>query len=150
MTEGSPIAPPTEQASLLLHHLLNQSLSSLDFCILWQELASAHEELQEVDKLVHTFLETADLAALDQALAMVGEPKPDQLPRLEARPPAFDETWSVKTTRIRDVSRADFRCKRCGFELTFALEHPPNTEMRLPFEELTCPVCEEESVAYQG
>lgn len=150
MTEQPPAAPCLEQASLLLHHLLNQSLSSLDFCILWQELASTHPELLEVDKLVRTFLETADLSALDQALAMVGEPKPERLPPVQARPPAFDENWWVKTTRVRDVSRAEFRCKRCGFELTFALEHPPNTEMRLPFDELSCPVCEEESAGYQG
>lgn len=138
------------QASLLLHHLLNQTLSSLDFCILWQELVEDSPELEEADLLVRRFLEEVDLSALDRALALVGEPTGEQMPPLEARPPVFSPKWQVRTSRIRDVSRAEFTCRECGFELTFSLEHAANTEMRLPFEELECPVCSEDSVSDQG
>lgn len=129
------------QAGLLLHHLLNQSLSSLDFCILWQEAVESTPELEEADGWVRLFLEKADLGALDRALALVGEPEGDEMPLLEVRPPAFSEKWSVKTSRIREVSRAEFTCRQCGFEIAYSLEHPANTEMRLPFDELECPVC---------
>lgn len=131
----------TEQAGLLLHHLLNQSVSSLDFCILWQELAESNSELEEADRWVRLFLEKADLGALDRALALVGEPIGERMSPLEVRPPAFSGRWSVKTTRIREISRAEFTCRNCGFELAYSLEHPANTEMRLPFEELECPLC---------
>jgi len=133
--------PKACEASSLLHHLLNQTLSSINFCILWQELVQDSPELKELSALVEEFLETASLTALDQALALLPEPEGDRPDPLPVRPNSFDGEWSVSSSRIRDVSRADFRCTQCGFEITLSMEHPPNTEMRLPFDNLRCPIC---------
>lgn len=143
--EGSA---PAIEASRLLHHLLNQSLSGLDFCILWQDLVKAHRELDTVDGWVRKFLESADLSALDRALAILPEPaEGEPLPPVEVPEAAWGDGWSVRSVRVRDVTRAEFCCQRCGFEIDFALEHPPNTEMRLPLENLNCPICDENGQA---
>lgn len=131
-----------QKASLLLHHLVNQSLSALDFCILWQEHRDSFPELEEVHGYVENFLLTADLGDLDRALALLPEPREETLPKLEARPPVFTEAWSVKSQRVRDVSRADFCCQSCGWVITLSQEHEANTEMRLPFDNVFCPYCE--------
>lgn len=132
---------PLSQASLLLHHLLNQSLSSLDFCILWQELAENEPSLKEVHELVVNFLEAADLAFLDRALALLPEPVEDIPPPLITRASPLQDGWRVQSTRIRDVSRAVFQCLQCGWEITLSQEHESNTEMRLPFDNFQCPIC---------
>lgn len=150
MNAGASGRSAPERAGELLHHLLNQSLSALDFCILWQELVESAPELQDVHHHVSKFLEEADLGSLDRALALLPEPSGERLPPILARPAVVQGNWNVQTTRIREVSRADFRCRECGFEMTLAQEHPPNTEMRLPFDELVCPLCEEESSHHQG
>lgn len=129
------------RGSSLLHHLLNQSLSGLDFCILWQELAEKNEELSEVDLLVRRFLSEADLTSLDCALALLPEPETLTPQPLETRVSLGYQGWTVQSQRQRDVSRADFRCADCGFEITLSQEHAPNTEMRLPFDQLVCPIC---------
>lgn len=132
-----------EEASLLLHHLLNQSLSALDFCILWEELTSRSDELSEVDKLVCSFLESAELTYLDRALALLPEPRNDSPEPLELRPSFIQQDgWSVTSQRIREVSRAVFTCQNCGWEIAISQEHEANTEMRLPFENFICPHCE--------
>jgi hypothetical protein len=132
-----------EEASRLLHHLLNQSLSGLDFCILWQELIHDSPHLADVHSEVENFLETADLAFLDRALGLLPDP-PDETPQpLEVRKPVVKDGWEVSSTRIRDISRADFKCRNCGWEVTLSQEHSPNTEMRLPFDNLVCPVCDD-------
>lgn len=131
-----------DRASHLLHHLLNQSLSGLDFCILWQELAQAHSDLEAVDAWVRKFLETAELSALDRALAMLPEPPAEgPLPPLQDVIPTWYEGWEVTSRRIREITRVEFRCRSCGFEIDFSAEHPANTEMRLPMDALECPVC---------
>lgn len=144
---------PDERASLLLHHLLNQSLSGLDFCILWQELSEQHSELEEVNQLVTRFLEGPDLAALDRALALLPEPTPEGraslLPELQAQV-SWQQDWSVASTRVRETSRVEFRCKTCDWSVTLAQEHAPNTEMRLPFDDITCPICEEPDQGQAG
>lgn len=145
-----PSSEVQERASLLLHHLLNQSLSGLDFCILWQELVERHQELSEVNRWVTSFLETADLSSLDRALALLPEPSSETaesvLPELRQQV-SWQEDWRVESTRIRDTSRVEFQCKTCDWSVTLAMEHPANTEMRLPFEEINCPICE---AAHQG
>jgi len=132
-------------ASLLLQHLLNQSLSGLDFCLTWQELSLKHPELEEVDGFVKEFLETSSLGALDRALALLPQPQIDlqgRLPKLEMEEQRVGyDSWEVKSQRIREVSRADFRCRSCGWEITLSQEHEANTEMRLPFDRLDCPFC---------
>lgn len=140
-------APEFGHASLLLHHLLNQSLSALDFCILWQEHCAKHPSLGEVQSLVQQFLDKACLVSLDKALALVGEPEGEALPSIDVRPPDVSGTWQVKSTRIRDVSRAEFRCRDCGWEITLSQEHEANTEMRLPFDNMTCPYCDHDLLA---
>lgn len=130
-----------EQASLLLHHLLNQSLSGLDFCTLWQQLSQKYQELQVVDGWVQKFLAEADLAALDRALALLPEPLANQpLPALDAAPP-WQKHWTLRCLRLREVTRAEFCCVTCGWEIVYTLEHPPNTEFRMPFDHLECPYC---------
>lgn len=145
---GLPAAGPiadssaARQASDLLHHLLNQSLSGLDFCILWQALADAHPELAPADLLVRRFLDTAELAALDRALAMLPEPPEGQrLAELEV-PSSWKDRWQVRSRRIRDVTRVELVCPHCGWEIAYSMEHPANTEMRLPFDEVECPLCD--------
>lgn len=134
--------PSAGKASDLLHHLLSQSVSGLDFCILWQELLELSPELEPVDEWVRRFLETAELAALDRALAMLPEPAEGQsLPPLEP-PPSWKDEWEVRSSRIREVTRLELRCRRCGWEIVYSLEHPPNTEMRMPFDDLACPHCD--------
>lgn len=131
----------TRQASDLLHHLLNQSLSGLDFCILWQDLVSQHSELSAVDAWVRQFLETAELTALDRALALLPEPEEGhRLPAVEL-PPSWKDNWKVRSRRSRDVTRIELCCPGCGWELAYSLEHPANTEVRLPFDEVECPFC---------
>ena len=130
------------EASRLLHHLLNQSLSGLDFCILWQELVSQSEELEEVHREVERFLATADLAHLDRALGMLPEPPEESPQPLQVRGSVLQEGWQVSSSRVREISRAEFRCQKCGWEITIAQEHSPNTEMRLPFDNFSCPYCE--------
>jgi hypothetical protein len=130
-----------QQASNLLHHLLNQSLSGLDFCILWQDLNSQFESLAEIDLEVKAFLADADLGALDRALALLPEPADQKPQALPERRNVVQGSWSLKNTRTRDVSRANLSCRQCGFEITLSQEHPPNTEMRLPYDDLTCPFC---------
>ncbi len=126
----------------MLHHLLNQSLSGLDFCILWQSLASEHEELKPVDRWVQRFLESAELSALDRAFALLPEPEEgERLPPPEP-PASWKDSWTVSSRRIRDVTRLELRCPHCGWEFAYSMEHPANTEMRLPFEQLECPFCE--------
>ena len=133
---------PRLQASRLLHHLLNQSLSGLDFCILWQELVESAPELEDVDREVAQFLQTAELGHLDKALAQLPEP-PEEVPLpLETRGAVVQSGWEVHSTRIRDVSRAEFRCRKCGWEIAVSQEHEANTEMRLPFDNFSCPYCE--------
>jgi hypothetical protein len=133
--------PAAGQASALLHHLLNQSLSGLDFCILWQELAQEHPQLAAADAWVRRFLDTAELSALDRALALLPEPEEGQrLPDL-ALPASWKDDWSMSSRRLRDVTRVEFRCPVCGWEIAYSMEHPANTEMRLPFEQLDCPLC---------
>ena len=132
---------PLSQASLLLHHLLNQSLSSLDFCILWQELTEGEPSLGEVHELVVNFLEQADLGYLDRALALLPDPVEDTPPPLVTRVSPLQEGWRVQSTRIREVSRADFQCLNCGWEISLSQEHESNTEMRLPFDNFQCPIC---------
>lgn len=135
-----------DRASHLLHHLLNQSLSGLDFCILWQDLAQTHPDLEAVDVWVRKFLETAELSALDRALALLPEPPEEgPLPPLEEATPAWYDGWQVVSRRVREITRVEFRCRTCGFEIDFSAEHPANTEMRLPVDELECPVCAAES-----
>jgi hypothetical protein len=132
-----------EEASRLLHHLLNQSLSGLDFCILWQELVERAPDLEDVHSEVKVFLETADLASLDRALGLLPDP-PDETPQpMAVRTAVVQDGWEVSSTRVRDVSRADFKCQICGWEITLSQEHSPNTEMRLPFENLGCPHCDD-------
>lgn len=131
------------EASRLLHHLLNQSLSGLDFCILWQELVESAPELSEVHREVTGFLETADLAYLDRALGLLPEPPEETLQPVKSRETVVQDKWFVTSTRIRDISRADFVCRNCGFAITLSQEHGPNTEMRLPFENFVCPQCDD-------
>lgn len=134
--------PAALEASRLLHHLLNQSLSGLDFCILWQQLTQAHQELEPVDLWVRKFLETAELSALDRAFALLPEPAEDE-PLPPVSPPAtpWREGWNITSSRMREVTRVELTCQSCGFEIAFSAEHPPNTEMRLPLDELECPNC---------
>ena len=133
--------PGVQQASELLHHLLNQSLSGLDFCILWQDLAAEHQELAAADHWVCRFLDTAELSALDRALALLPEPAEGQrLPEV-ALPASWKDDWAVSSRRVRDVTRVELRCPGCGWEIAYSMEHPANTEMRLPFEQLECPLC---------
>ena len=154
MTTNSPSrfsGPQAEKAGLLLHHLLNQSLSGLDFCILWQELSSEPDFPQPVRELVQEFLETADLGALDRALALLPEPETATLPPLErVESVVSQEGWTVSSTRIRDISRADFTCQSCGFSITLSQEHEANTEMRLPYDNFACPVCSDPFNPDQG
>ena len=132
------------EASRLLHHLLNQSLSGLDFCILWQELAQDHSELEPVDRWVRHFLETAELSALDRALALLPEhPDGAELPPVTF-PASWKDGWVMNSQRHRDVTRVEFRCPTCGWEIAFSAEHAANTEMRLPIDSLDCPFCEVE------
>ncbi|MFA5506007.1 MAG: hypothetical protein WC314_16420 [Vulcanimicrobiota bacterium] len=131
------------EASRLLHHLLNQTLSGLDFCILWQELVATSPELGEVDTQVEAFLQTADLSYLDKALGLLPEPPEEKLAPLRVRSPVVQDEWEVKSHRLRNVSRAEFRCQHCGWEIAVSQEHEPNTEMRLPFENFRCPHCDE-------
>lgn len=146
MSRGSP----RQRASELLHHLLNQSLSGLDFCILWQQLAADEgEELAEADQWVKEFLDSASLAALDKALALLPQPSGEAPEPLVAQATPLQEGWRVVSHRVREVSRADFTCVSCGFTITLSQEHPSNTEMRLPFENFSCPNCEDFS-ADQG
>lgn len=141
--QGPPSRGPREEASELLHHLLNQSLSGLDFCILWQSLAASAPELEAVDRLVRQFLETADLGALDRALALLPEPvAPPTRGSLSAPPAEWQRGWEVRSRRARDVTRVEFRCQSCQWVFDFTQEHPPNTELRLPFDELVCPCCQ--------
>ena len=144
MTEagGRLTSEVATQASLLVHHLLNQSLSGLDFCILWQELAQSHSELCEVDAWVQKFLETADLAHLDQVLVLLPEPASTKLPEVSFAP-KWQEGWDVKSTRIRETTRLEMTCLECSWVIDLTLEHAANTEMRLPFEDLSCPICEQ-------
>jgi len=143
--------PQAEKASLLLHHLLNQSLSGLDFCILWQELSSEPGFSPSVRSLVQEFLEEANLGALDRALALLPEPESDQPKTFKVEESIVSqEGWSVSSTRIRDVSRADFTCRNCGFSITLSLEHEANTEMRLPYDNFVCPVCSDPFNPDQG
>lgn len=135
------IHSPLSEASLLLHHLLNQSLSSLDFCILWQELVENEPSLDEVHSLVMEFLQEADLGFLDRALALLPEPLEDTPPPLKTRTTPLQEGWRVQSTRLRETSRADFQCVECGWEITLSQEHQSNTEMRLPFDNFQCPIC---------
>lgn len=134
-----------ERASLLLHHLLNQSLSGLDFCILWQQLMEGENGLQEVHQWVQRFLENADLAALDRALALLPEPTPETtsqiLPELRQNV-SWQEDWNMASTRVRETSRVEFQCKKCDWSVALAMDHAHNTEMRLPFNDITCPICE--------
>lgn len=137
-----PNGRAARQASDLLHHLLNQSVSGLDFCILWQSLVADFPELADVDALVRRFLETAELAALDRALALLPEPEDGKtLPSLEL-PATWKDRWKVRSHRMRDVTRVELCCPNCGWEIAYSLEHPANTEMRLPFDEIECPVCQ--------
>jgi len=130
------------EASRLLHHLLNQTLSGLDFCILWQELVADSGELEEVHHEVEGFLATADLGFLDRALGLLPEP-PEETPQpLEIRNSVLQDGWQVTSSRVREISRADFKCESCGWEITISQEHSPNTEMRLPFDNFSCPYCE--------
>lgn len=133
--------PEAHEASLLLHHLLNQSLTSLDFCILWQSLVEEHPSLKPVAPWVDQFLLKADLGALDRALALLPEPEEGaQLPVVKP-PTTWKDGWSVISHRVRDTTRAEFRCPVCGWDIVLSLEHAANTEMRLPFDEIECPVC---------
>lgn len=130
------------RGSELLHHLLNQSLSGLDFCILWQNLAAEHSELEPVDLWVRRFLETAELSALDRALAMLPEPEEgESLPAPEL-PSSWQDGWAISSRRMREVTRLELCCPGCGWEFAYSMEHPANTEMRLPFEQLECPFCD--------
>jgi hypothetical protein len=140
---SEPLSTPVAQrASELLHHLLNQSLSGLDFCILWQELSAQHVELAPVDRWVRQFLATAQLSALDRALALLPEPaEGEPLPPLEA-PASWRDGWHIRSRRMRDVTRLELTCPGCGWEFAYSLEHEANSEMRLPFERLTCPHCD--------
>ena len=143
-------SPAAAEASRLLHHLLNQSLSGLDFCILWQELACENSELDSVDQWVRRFLETAELSALDRALALLPEPPAEgKLPPVTL-PASWKDGWMVTSQRHRDVTRVEFRCPSCGWEIAFSAEHAANTEMRLPLETLECPSCETASLASEG
>ena len=141
MTHPNNGSAALTRASEYLHHLLNQSLSGLDFCILWQELVEEHDELQQVHVHVTKFLEDANLAELDRALALLPEPESDTPQPLAVKKSISYEGWTVQSQRQRDVSRADFKCNACGFEITLAQEHAANTEMRLPFDDLECPIC---------
>lgn len=133
-----------QRGSELLHHLLNQSLSGLDFCILWQSLVQECPELAPADSWVRRFLETADLSSLDRAFAALPEPEEGvPLPGIEATP-VWREGWDVASFRMRDVTRLELRCQACGWEIDFSMEHPANTEMRLPFSDLECPLCSDE------
>jgi hypothetical protein len=129
------------EASQLLHHLLNQSVSGVDFCILWQELAQRHPELAAVDAQVRRFLESAELSALDRALAMLPEPQEGEPLAPLQLPASWRDRWAVSSRRIRDVTRVELRCPECGWEIAYSMEHPANTEMRLPFEDIECPRC---------
>lgn len=129
------------EASVLLHHLLNQSLSGLDFCILWQELVESHSSLAQVDAWVQEFLESANLSFLDRALAVLPEPVSTVLPEVQAQP-KWKEGWEVQSRRIRDTTRLELTCQTCSWVIDLTLEHEANTEMRLPFDELVCPICE--------
>lgn len=134
--------PAAARASELLHHLLNQSLSGLDFCILWQDLVSQHGELDPVDHWVRRFLDTAELSALDRALAMLPEPpEGERLPALDV-PRSWQDSWGIRCHRMRDVTRLEMVCPDCGWEFALSMEHPPNTEMRLPFDRPFCPHCD--------
>ena len=151
MTDSRIIGPQAEKAGLLLHHLLNQSLSGLDFCILWQELSAEPGFPEPVNSLIQDFLEKADLGALDRALALLPEPQTDILPPLQtSRNKVSQDGWDVTSSRIRDVSRADFSCQACGFSITVSQEHEANTEMRLPFDNFVCPVCSDPFNPDQG
>lgn len=130
------------RASTLLHHLLNQSLTGVDFCILWQALIEECDELAPINEWVLRFIEEADLSALDRALAMLPEPlEGEPLPRPEGAP-AWQSKWMIRSQRIREVTRVVFTCPNCAWEIAYSLEHDPNTEMKLPFEELECPNCD--------
>jgi hypothetical protein len=134
--------PSAERAGELLHHLLNQSVTGLDFCILWQSLTERHEELADADRWVRRFLDTAELSALDRALALLPEPSiEDGLGKLEV-PPSWKDQWAVSSRRMRDVTRLELRCPRCGWEIAYSMEHAANTEMRLPFDSIDCPCCD--------
>jgi predicted RNA-binding Zn-ribbon protein involved in translation (DUF1610 family) len=133
--------PAAHQAGQLLHHLLSQSLSGLDFCFLWQELTSGHPELGEVDVLVRRFLEGAELSALDRAMALLPEPEEGQTLSPIPAPAGWQAVWTVRSQRMRDTTRLELRCPDCGWEIAYSLEHAANTEMRLPFEEIECPQC---------
>lgn len=134
--------PAARRGSELLHHLLNQSLSGLDFCILWQNLAAENAELQPVDHWVRRFLESAELSALDRALALLPEPA-EGVPLPPPEPPSsWQDGWQVRSQRMRDVTRVEMSCPDCGWEIAYSMEHPANTEMRLPFETIECPLCE--------
>ncbi len=136
-------SPGSREASTLLHHLLNQSLTSLDFCILWQSLVEDHPSLAPVVPWVDRFLREADLGALDRALALLPEPEEGaKLPQVEV-PANWKDGWSVVSHRVRDTTRAEFICPGCGWDIVLSLEHPANTEMRLPFDEVECPICHE-------
>lgn len=137
--------PAARRASELLHHLLNQSLSGLDFCILWQSLAADHFELAPVDHWVQRFLDTAELSALDRALVLLPEPpEGEKLSKVEP-PPSWRDEWAVSSSRLRDVTRLELRCRQCGWDIVFSMEHPANTEMRLPFDDIECPYCDQET-----
>jgi hypothetical protein len=148
--DGKLCGDVATEAGSLLHHLLNQSLSALDFCILWQDLDLSEPGLNEVESLVAEFVESADLTALDRALALLPEPTGSRPEPLAVRSPHFHNRWAVSSSRIRNISRADFRCTLCGFEITLSQEHDPNTEMRLPYDNFQCPFCVDQPTIHQG
>ncbi len=129
-----------------MHALLAQEVSALDFCFLWQELAAEKAALAPMDRQVRRFLETAELGFLDRALALLPPPPADRSSSL-LEPEGYHGVdwrgdWHLDAKRIRDTTYLDLRCLYCGFEMTLASEHSWNSELRLPFDEMDCPLCE--------
>ncbi len=107
------------------------------------------------------FIETADLAALDRAFGLTRRLcfpfdelrakaralevfELDQLLSFETPTREWEDSWSAKVVRLGGETRADFRCRECGWEFSFVSEVGVHEELELPFGEFACPICETE------
>ena len=123
-------------------------------------LTAVLNRVRQAVELTREFAETADLPKLDQAFGAarlsqhefaalaIQHPvlhtlfEPETSDSSSAAGSDWTHRWETRVQRHRGISRATFRCLKCGWELSYAAEVGATEQLEVPFDELDCPLCQ--------